>query len=184
MEKNLNEIRRIACITNNKTALDLTLGKPYNINKLENIILETEYVILGKGIIKKDILESLSFDKSLLKLTNNFIFIRCNDDLVELEKSIQEEEARSIEQEKASEEEWKNTLKEKIATLSLSKEEKEKIFELILNCSTNKKEMGNSYQEVYNILKYGQGTKELFNLKPGIKLNKNDFPQNKIKGEE
>ena len=183
MEKNLNEVRRIACITNNKTALDLTLGKPYNINKLENIILETGYVILGKGVIKKDILESLSFDKSLLKLTNNFIFIRCNDDLVELEKSIQEE-ARSIEQEKASEEEWKNTLKEKIATLSLSKEEKEKIFELILNCSTNKKEMEDSYQEVYNMINHAQRTRELFNLKPGIKLNKNDFPQKNIKGEE
>ena len=61
MEKNLNEVRRIACITNNKTALDLTLGKPYNINKLENIILETEYVILGKGIIKKDILRKFIF---------------------------------------------------------------------------------------------------------------------------
>ncbi len=109
MEKNLNEIRRVAYITNNEIALDLTLGKPYNINKLENIILKTEYVILGKGVIKKDILKSLSFDKSLLKLINNFIFIRCNDDLVELEKSIQEE-ARSIEQEKASVEEWKNTL--------------------------------------------------------------------------
>ena len=128
MEKNLNEVRRIACITNNKLALDLALGKPYNINKLENIILETGYVILGKGVIKKDILESLSFDKSLLKLTNNFIFIRCNDDLVELEKSIQEEEARSIEQEKASEEEWKNVLKEKIATLSLSNRGKRKNF--------------------------------------------------------
>ena len=33
MEKNLNEVRRIACITNNKTALDLTLGKPYNIKQ-------------------------------------------------------------------------------------------------------------------------------------------------------
>ena len=183
MEKNLNEVRRIACITNNKPALDLALGKPYNINKLKNIILETGYVILGKGVIKKDILESLSFDKSLLKLTNNFIFIRCNDDLVELEKSIQEE-ARSIEQEKASEEEWKNTLKEKIATLSLSKEEKEKIFELILNCSTNKKEMEDSYQEVYNMINHAQRTRELFNLKPGIKLNKNDFPQKNIKGEE
>ena len=184
MEKNLNEIRRVAYITNNEIALDLTLGKPYNINKLENIILKTEYVILGKGVIKKDILKSLSFDKSLLKLTNNFIFIRCNDDLVKLEKSIQEEEARSIEQEKASEEEWKNTLKEKIATLSLSKEEKEKIFELILNCSTNKKEMENSYQEVYNMINHAQRTRELFKLKPGIKLNKNDFPQKNIKGEE
>ena len=183
MEKNLNEVRRIACITNNKPALDLALGKPYNINKLKNIILETGYVILGKGVIKKDILESLSFNKSLLELTNNFIFIRCNDDLVELEKSIQEE-AKYVEQEKASEEEWKNSLKEKIATLPLSTEEKEKIFELILNCSTNKKEMENSYQEVYNMINHAQRTRELFNLKPGIKLNKNDFPQKNIKGEE
>ena len=152
MEKNLNKIRRVAYITNNERALDLTLGKPYNINKLENIILETGYVILGKGVIKKDILESLSFGKSLLELTNNFIFIRCNDDLVELVKLIQEE--------------------------------KEKILNLIINSPTNKKEMENSYQEVYNILKHGQRTKELFNLKPGINLNKNDFPQKNIKGEE
>ena len=184
MEKNLNEIRKVAYITNNERALDLTLGKPYNINKLENIILETEYVILGKGVIKKDILKSLSFGKSLLELTNNFIFIRCNDDLVELEKLIQEEKLNNIEQEKNSEEKWKNNLKEKIATLSLSKEEKEKIFELILNCSTNKKEMEDSYQEVYNMINHAQRTRELFNLKPGIKLNKNDFPQKNIKGEE
>ena len=55
---------------------------------------------------------------------------------------------------------------------------------LIINSPTNKKEMENSYQEVYNILKHGQRTKELFNLKPGINLNKNDFPQKNIKGEE
>lgn len=185
MEKiNFKQIINNAISTENWELLDFALGKIYNRPKVESIIFETDYVILGRGIIKKNFLMDYCSRKGLEDITKNFYLISCDEEIKNLEQLIFDEKNTQIIQKKNDETKWKSDLKMSIQKLEISEEEQNIIFDIILNTPLSKKELEPDYWKVYDIVNHAEKTKQLFNFNPDISLNKNDFPKKKRNNKE
>ena len=176
----MEEIIKLAYQSNKNYLLDTIFGKVYNESCLKELINKTDYLILGRGVISRDNLVSIKKDKTIEILEKTFIPIQTEDEFQAFKERLVLEKKEGDQQKQTTTEQWKVKLKEVIEENTpegTSDEDKEKIFEIVLNCPIKKKEIKHYYWEVFDIVGIAEKTRNIFNAKDGIKLNKNDFPQ-------
>lgn len=176
----MEEIIKLSYQLNNYDLLDKLFGKVYRESYLKEVIYESDYIILGRGVMSREKLLSIKENRTIEIFEKNFILIQNEEELQAFESKLAFEKKENDQQNQISVEQWKIKLKnviEENTSESISDEDKKKIFETILNCPIKKEELESYYWEVFDIVKTAEKTRNIFNTKDGIKLNKNDFPQ-------
>lgn len=178
---NNNELIELAYNFDNQGALNRLFGKPYNISELKKLIYNTDYTILGIGVIPNSFLAIPDGKEKIESLVENHISIQNEDEYENFLKKLKNEKEKKDSDKKLVETIWKEKLKFTIEDLSsdtLTEEKKNQIFQIVVNSPTNsKKDIEDDYWKVLDIVGTAEKAMRIFNCKPGIKIGKNDFPQ-------
>lgn len=180
MEKQeIEKIISLCSLLNDSNCLLLLYGKVYDISNVQSLIYDSEYIILGIGVIKKEVYkfegkEKLEYIKKNLNPIQNEEEFQAFEEKLTFEKKENDQRMQlSVVQQEAK---LKKVIEENTSE-STSNEDKKKIFEIVLNCPIKKEAIKPYYWEVFDIVGTAEKTRNIFNAKDGIKLNKNDFPQ-------
>lgn len=183
----MEEIIKLSYQLNNYHLLDKVFGKVYRESYLKEVIHESDYIILGRGVMSRENLLSIKENRTIEIFEKNFILIQNEEELQDFENKLAFEKKENDQQKQISVEQQKAKLKKAIkenTSESISDEDKEKIFEIVLNCPIKKEEIKSYYWKVFDIVGTAEKTRNIFNAKEGIKLNKNDFPQKNRENKE
>lgn len=184
MEKKIIEI---AAKHDRQEIMERMFGKPFKMGKLSQLIEETNYEFLGTGVINKSILNNADGRKLLDNIEQNFIPIETQENFDNFNYKLslikKENEENTIKENDLFYCKLMETV-EKNVPENTKDEDKNAIIEIVSNCSTNKKELGDDFNKVRNIVKTHEKTRNIFNVKPGIKINKNDFAKKDNNKEE
>lgn len=176
----MEEIIKLAYQSNKNYLLDTIFGKVYNESCLKEVINKTDYLILGRGVISRNNLVSIKKDKTIDILEKTFIPIQTEDEFQAFKERLVLEKKESDQQKQTTTEQWKVKLKEVIEENTpegTSDEDKEKIFEIVLNCPIKKVELTPYYWKIYDIVGTAEKTRNILMSKDGIKIGKNEFPK-------
>ena len=176
----MEEIIKLAYQSNKNYLLDTIFGKVYNESCLKEVINKTDYLILGRGVISRNNLVSIKKDKTIEILEKTFIPIQTEDEFQAFKERLVLEKKESDQQKQTTTEQWKVKLKEVIEENTpegTSDEDKEKIFEIVLNCPIKKVELTPYYWKIYDIVGTAEKTRNILMSKDGIKIGKNEFPK-------
>lgn len=183
-----NELVRMAYELGYQNILDNLSGDPYKVSCIKKIIFSTKYIILGRGVINSEYFNISDIIKRLEAFNEYFIPILNDEGLKALEDRIENENIESEKQKELSEEELKEKIKQKIETEvpEATEEEKEKIFDLVIQAPTKKFEAEDEYWNIYDIVGSAIKTREILNIKMEKPITKNDFKakDRKIKEEK
>lgn len=176
----MEEIIKLAYQSNKNYLLDTIFGKVYNESCLKEVINKTDYLILGRGVISRNNLVSIKKDETIEILEKTFIPIQTEDEFQAFKERLVLEKKESDQQKQTTTEQWKVKLKEVIEENTpegTSDEDKEKIFEIVLNCPIKKVELTPYYWKIYDIVGTAEKTRNILMSKDGIKIGKNEFPK-------
>ena len=171
---------KLCSVLNNFNCLQLLYGKVYKSSELAFFLENSNYVVLGRGIINSKSLNILEGQDKLKYIEENFIQIQSEKEFQAFKENLLLTKKETDQQNQISVEQWKIKLKnviEENTSESISDEDKKKIFETILNCPIKKEEIEPYYWEVFDIVGTAEKTRNIFNAKDGIKLNKNNITQ-------
>ena len=149
------------------------LKKIYDSSHVKRLLLNNDaYTIIGEGVIKTEVVETLEkkFDPSLF--TSSFIFVRNEDELKALQNILSESQVQI----ELNNEDADKKIKDKIAKHTTNKEIQEKIFKIVkeseeLESGSLKKNMA----KVYEIIGVQGAVTEIFQANSKLKVNKNTF---------
>lgn len=149
------------------------LKKIYDSSHVKRLLLNNDaYTIIGEGVIKTEVVETLEkkFDPSLF--TSSFIFVRNEDELKALQNILSESQVQI----ELNNEDADKKIKLIISKYIPNKEIQEKVFEIVkesegLDLSNLRKNM----TKVYEIVESQGALTEIFQANPKLKVNKNTF---------
>ena len=177
----------LAIQLNDYYLMDKLFGKVYDESYLKKIIFGSDYIIFGRGVINKESLSKLEKEYKIEDFKENFIQIQTKEEFQNFQKKVEFEKKENKQQIITSSEELKTKLRKAIeenTSENISDEDKNKIFEIVLECPIQKDKIEPYYWKVFDIIGNAEKTRNIFNVKDGIRINKNDFPQKNRKKEK
>ncbi|NME35602.1 MULTISPECIES: hypothetical protein [Fusobacterium] len=178
---------KLCSVLNGFNCLQLIYGKIYKVSELTILLENSNYIILGTGVIESKNLDKLEGQEKLKYIEENIIQIQTEEEFQAFKEKLILEKKEHAQQKEFSEKQWETILKNTIeenTSKNTSSEEKNRIFKIVVNCPVKKEEIKPYYWEVFDIVGTAEKTRNIFNAKDGIKLNKNDFPQKNRENKE